>query len=423
MDQEQGESKWCALKCKNLRIGDYEMKPRYKVVFTQSELKIKVETIGNREFVDVKIPMSEMLMVVASLTGYMPALFIYLSTSACKILRQKLGMTDRNNSFLDITSKDNSQRRLSIFPEFLSDTNIAIIEENLGELLQHVSQDHAYQIFLDSTSKRKNITSKGNKHKQKKAKIENDKDDVESPKFSPIKTKLIQESEPLILTANLGVDVESPSFSPVKTLSSEEQHSPTNSPNTDDDVESPKFSPIKPDFDGKSEVMNSSINNTQLSDAFEEEESPTFSPAKSSGVDVVQAPIADEDDEALLVDLSDEDILTEGNKNEKDLSEIFQYYQNSEEIVKLHFQIAEAVKKNLYKYYKLKTNNSGKYVINDEAEFATFAKEFSHKLRESIKKRYYLDNNTLKGINFSDLDETFVKNKIKFHFKRILKQK
>ena len=295
MDQEQGESKWCALKCKNLRIGDYEMKPRYKVVFTQSELKIKVETIGTREFVDVKIPLSEMLMVVASLTGYMPALFIYLSTTACHILRQKLGMTDRNNSFLDITSKDNSQRRLSIFPEFLSDTNIAIIEENLGELLQHVSQDHAYQIFLDSSPKRKNTTSKGNKNKQKKAKIENDKDDVKSPEFSPIKTKLVRE----------------------------EQHSPINSQSTDDDVESPKFSPIKTDFDGKSEAMNSSINDTQLSDAFEEEESPTFSPIKSSRVDVVQAPITEEDDEALLVDLSDEDILTGGHKNEKDLSEIF----------------------------------------------------------------------------------------------------
>ena len=124
------------------------MKPRYKVVFTQSELKMKVETVDDNEFVDVKVPLSEVMMVVASLTGYMPALYIYLTPSACQSLRKKLRMSDRNISFLDIVSKDDSERRLSIFPEFLSETDIGIIEDNLGELVQYVSQDHAYEIFL-----------------------------------------------------------------------------------------------------------------------------------------------------------------------------------------------------------------------------------------------------------------------------------
>jgi len=393
-------------------------------------LKMKIETIDNSEFVDVQIPNSEMMMVVASLAGYMPALFIYLSTNACQILRQKLKMTDRDQSFLDIASRDNSQRRLSIFPEFLSDINIGIIEKNLGELLQHVSQDHAYEIFLHSTCKRKNTTTKVNKHKQKKVKTDDDKEDLESPQFSPIKTKTFEESNQLILSAT--VDVESPIFSPIKTALIEEQNSHINSPNTDEeDVESPKFSPIKTDFDRKSEVIVSPKNKAPLSETFKEVSSPRFSPMKSSPSEAVQGPNADkktdDDDEALLVDLSDEDIEPGGNKNisEEDLSEMLQKektkYQNSKEIVKLHYQIAEAVKKNLYKYYKPKNNNAGKYVINDEGEFASLAKEFSHQLRESIKKRYYLDNNTLKGIQFSDLDETFVKNKIKFHFKKMSK--
>ena len=272
-------------------------------------------------------------------------------------MRQQLKRTD-------ISSKKDSHRRIAIFPEFLSDTNVSILEEHFGDLVQYVSQDHAYQIFLQSS--RENKTPENEK---KTSLTKNVKDDIESPQFSPLK--------------NVGgvTEEKSPAFSPIKTVLS-------NLDNMDGYEESPKFSPIKND------------------DKMEENKHSK-----------------DVDDEALLLDLSDEDSETLGDNlgNDKidSLEKELKQSLKTEEILKLHFRIAEAVKKNLNKYYKQKTNNSKKYVIKDKVEFSTLAKEFSDEFRDSIKKRYFHDKKTLKGIIFTEIDNTCIKNKIEYHFKKM----
>ena len=89
MELDNKQPVWCALACKNLRIGSYEMKPRYKVVFTKSHIKMKVQDVKREIFVDLKIPLTDIMHVVACLTGYMPALYIYLGLDACKEVRRK----------------------------------------------------------------------------------------------------------------------------------------------------------------------------------------------------------------------------------------------------------------------------------------------------------------------------------------------
>ena len=166
-------------------------------------------------------------------------------------------MTENNLQCLDISSKNDSHRRIAIFPEFLSDTNISILEEHLGELVQYVSQDHAYQIFLQASRE-----DKTSEMKNKSSSTKNIKDDIDSPQFSPLK--------------NVGVSEEkSPPFSPIKTVLS-------NLDNMDGYKESSKFSPIKND-DKMVETKHSK--------------------------DVINKSV---DDEALLLDLSDEDSETIG---------------------------------------------------------------------------------------------------------------
>ena len=278
-------------------------------------------------------------------------------------------MTENNLQCLDISSKKDSHRRIAIFPEFLSDTNISILEEHLGELVQYVSQDHAYQIFLQASRE-----DKTSEMKNKSSSTKNIKDDIDSPQFSP-------------LTNVGGVGEEkSPAFSPIKTVLS-------NWDDMDGYEESPKFSPIKND-DKMVETKHSK--------------------------DVINKSV---DDEALLLDLSDEDSETIGenlgNHKIDILEKELKQSLRTEEILKLHFRIAEAVKKNLNKYYKQKTNNSKKFVIKDKVEFSTLAKEFSDEFRHSIKKRYFHDKNTLKGITFTELDSTCIRNKIEYHFKKM----
>ena len=133
------------------------------------------------------------------------------------------------------------------------------------------------------------------------------------------------------------------------------------------------------------------------------------------------------EDEALLLDLSDEDngTVCETLEKEEILKSAEQEIKKTlkaDEILKLHFEITETVKKYLHRYYKQKLHNSNKYVIKDKAEFSFLAKDFCDKFRDDIKKRYFVDRKTLKGIAFKDLDNTYIKNKIGLHFNNLFKE-
>ena len=56
---------------------------------------MKIQDVQGKEFVDINISVNGIMHVVACLTGYMPALFIYFTLDACKTIMQQLKMSRR----------------------------------------------------------------------------------------------------------------------------------------------------------------------------------------------------------------------------------------------------------------------------------------------------------------------------------------
>ena len=68
----------------------------------------------------------------------MPLLFLYISPGACKRARTSLSMTNNQSFYLDITSQDETQKRVTILPEKLSDDNKMVLKQYFGNRLQEV---------------------------------------------------------------------------------------------------------------------------------------------------------------------------------------------------------------------------------------------------------------------------------------------
>ena len=66
----------------------------------------------------------------------MPLLFLYVKESACARARKVLKMTSAQSLFLDVSSSDETQKRITILPEKLSDENKSTLKSIFGDLIQ-----------------------------------------------------------------------------------------------------------------------------------------------------------------------------------------------------------------------------------------------------------------------------------------------
>ena len=83
----------------------------------------------------------------------MPLLFLYISPGACKRARTSLSMTNNQSFYLDITSQDETQKRVTILPEKLSDDNKMVLKQYFGNRLQEVESKEANEILVRSSPK------------------------------------------------------------------------------------------------------------------------------------------------------------------------------------------------------------------------------------------------------------------------------
>jgi len=146
------DGQWCQLSCRSIRIGNYKVLPKEKITITAKGVQIKVPPIINRnDVMTVNIPMSDVLKVLAHIGKSMPLLFLHISPAACNRVRKTLRMTNSQSFFLDVQSNDETQTRITIIPERLTEGNKAVLKANFGNKVQELKAMDANEILVRSS--------------------------------------------------------------------------------------------------------------------------------------------------------------------------------------------------------------------------------------------------------------------------------
>jgi len=146
------DGQWCQLSCRSIRIGNYKVLPKEKITITAKGVQIKVPPIINRnDIMTVNIPMSDVLKVLAHIGKSMPLLFLHISPAACNSVRKTLRMTNSQSFFLDVQSNDETQTRITIIPERLTEGNKAVLKANFGNKVQELKAIDANEILVRSS--------------------------------------------------------------------------------------------------------------------------------------------------------------------------------------------------------------------------------------------------------------------------------
>ena len=100
-----------------------------KIAITENGVQIKVPDILNpKVVVIINIAMKDILKVHAHFGKQMPLLFLYISPAACQKTRKLLKMTNSQSFYLEVTSADETQKRITILPDKLNEDSKVIIK-------------------------------------------------------------------------------------------------------------------------------------------------------------------------------------------------------------------------------------------------------------------------------------------------------
>ena len=145
---------WCTLSCRSIRIGSYKVLPKEKITVTERGVQIQVPGIVNpSEAVIISIPMKDILKVLAHFGKSMPLLFLYICPSACQKTRKLLKMTNSQSFYIDVQSTDETQKRITILPEKLTEENKMILKQHFTGKVQELESKDANEILVRSSPK------------------------------------------------------------------------------------------------------------------------------------------------------------------------------------------------------------------------------------------------------------------------------
>merc|ERR1719233_2066096 len=97
--------------------------------------------------------MNDVLKVLAHFGKSMPLLFLYVSQDACTRVRRQLKMVNSQAFFLEVQSPDETQKRITILPEKLTEENKAILKTHFGSNVQELESKDANEILVRSSPK------------------------------------------------------------------------------------------------------------------------------------------------------------------------------------------------------------------------------------------------------------------------------
>jgi len=149
-----GPGKWCSILCRSIRIGNYKVIPKEKIIFTDNVVQIKVPAILNQdELVTIDIPTKNVVKVMAHFGNDLPLLFFYVSPSECGKIRKLLKMTSSHSFYLDLLSSDGTQNSITILPDKLTEENKTILKQHFGSKVQLLETNETCEILIRSSPK------------------------------------------------------------------------------------------------------------------------------------------------------------------------------------------------------------------------------------------------------------------------------
>ena len=152
---------WCAFICRSIRVGNYKVLPKEKITITEKGLQIKVPAINtDLEIITINIEMKDVLKVLVHFGKSMPLLFLYVSPTACQKTRKLLKMTNSQGYYLDVQSQDETQKRITVLPEKLTEDNKAILKKHFGSNMQELESKDANEILVRSSPKDQTLKAK-----------------------------------------------------------------------------------------------------------------------------------------------------------------------------------------------------------------------------------------------------------------------
>jgi sentrin-specific protease 7 len=143
-----------SLPCRSVRIGNYKVLPKEKIILSPHGIQIKVPGIINTDdVITITILKADLIKVQAHFGKQMPLLFLYVKESACARARKVLKMSSAQSFFLDVNSLDETQKRITILPEKLTDENKTTLKANYGDTVQDLEAKDANEILVRSSPK------------------------------------------------------------------------------------------------------------------------------------------------------------------------------------------------------------------------------------------------------------------------------
>ena len=130
-----------------------KLKEKEKITVTEKGVRIMVPAIINNEVVTIDIGMGDILKVLIHYGKQMPLLFLYVSPGACQKTRKLLKMTNRDSFYLEVTSTDETQKRITILPEKINEESKTILKQHFGDKIQELENKDANEILVRSSPK------------------------------------------------------------------------------------------------------------------------------------------------------------------------------------------------------------------------------------------------------------------------------
>ena len=148
---------FCTLGCRMVRLGNYEVAPRGKLLTTEAFVQMKVPRItgvGDKkggDFVTVEISWKEVVNALVYFGKELPILFLFLSPKGSKRLREILKMRNRFSFFIDsCAGQDNSQRRITIHLTEIRKDDVLSLKGQLRGKLHEIKLVNAVNILRQS---------------------------------------------------------------------------------------------------------------------------------------------------------------------------------------------------------------------------------------------------------------------------------
>lgn len=137
------DTTFCALSSTRVRVGNFEVRPRGRILTTDQFLQMKVPSVpsvrsSKPEYVTLDIPLREVANVVFHFCTSLNVLFVYLVAAGCRRVREVLGMTSRHSFYLDNTNgQDAAHKRLTLLLGEVTPDDLACLRAQLrGKLFE-----------------------------------------------------------------------------------------------------------------------------------------------------------------------------------------------------------------------------------------------------------------------------------------------